>query len=362
MIKKRPSQLHTFLVLGRVSNLPTIWTNILAASLFAIAVGTPTEFLDLTKLISQQIDINSAVEIIDKRINTALDNWIIHWLFIAFGLVVGLSCLYLGGMFLNDACDAEWDRQHKVARPISLGHIDSHSVYLWSVSLLGIGICLLGVFSFAQLTSIASLVASSLLLFAIIAYNLLHKAMVWSRFLMGLCRTGVYLVSALFMGSLTVEIIWVAVVFGLYISGVTLLAQFESTPQAFEKNKNSQWCLLAFLLLAAPLSLIGLMPLNGLFIATLAGFYAVLTTKLWPTFKCIIPVSFVVFSFIPPAQAHSTQGQNISINPRQIGALLGAIPLFDAVVLASVEQWIPSLLCVGLYLVLPSLHRWISPT
>ena len=77
------NRLRTLLVLGRVSNLPTVWSNCLAAWLLG-GGGATKDFLFIQ---------------------------------------LGASLLYLGGMFLNDAFDAEFDRQHRPERPIPSGLI-----------------------------------------------------------------------------------------------------------------------------------------------------------------------------------------------------------------------------------------------
>lgn len=40
-------------------------------------------------------------------------------------LCLGASLLYIGGMFLNDACDVWFDVRHRRERPIPAGHIKS---------------------------------------------------------------------------------------------------------------------------------------------------------------------------------------------------------------------------------------------
>src|SRR5262249_53072219 len=74
-------RVRTLLVLGRVSNLPTVWSNCLAAWL--LAGGGPWSRLGLVAL--------------------------------------GSSFIYTGGMFLNDAFDIEFDRKHRPERPIISG-------------------------------------------------------------------------------------------------------------------------------------------------------------------------------------------------------------------------------------------------
>src|SRR3954452_796413 len=75
---------RTLLVLGRVSNLPTVWSNCLAAWL----------------------------------LGGGGKNWD------RFALVCsGATLLYIGGMYLNDAFDANFDAQHRRERPIPSGRI-----------------------------------------------------------------------------------------------------------------------------------------------------------------------------------------------------------------------------------------------
>ena len=70
--------------LGRVSNLPTVWSNALAG--MVLASGAP----DATLLL---------------------------------GLMLGFSASYTSGMFLNDAFDASFDQVHRPERPIPSGQI-----------------------------------------------------------------------------------------------------------------------------------------------------------------------------------------------------------------------------------------------
>ena len=96
--------LSTFLKLSRVSNLPTVWTNSLTG---VVLVGSSNE-------------INEIVPII-----------------------IALSFFYVGGMFLNDAFDAEIDSIERPERPIPSGVISKMTVFSLGFSFLGIGFCLL---------------------------------------------------------------------------------------------------------------------------------------------------------------------------------------------------------------------------
>ena len=81
-------QLRSLLILGRVSNLPTVWSNCFAGWWLAGAGS---------------------------------------WNGLAL-LCLGATCLYLGGMYLNDAFDAQFDQQHRPERPIPSGAISAAAV------------------------------------------------------------------------------------------------------------------------------------------------------------------------------------------------------------------------------------------
>jgi hypothetical protein len=112
--------------LGRVSNLPTVWSNCLAG--WWLSGGG--------------------------------NFWKLPF------LLVGMSALYTGGMFLNDAFDADFDRQRRAARPIPSGLISLKTVWRAGWALLALGIlCLL------FLGKIASVLAIVLAI-CILIYNL----------------------------------------------------------------------------------------------------------------------------------------------------------------------------------------------
>src|SRR5689334_25098030 len=70
--------LRSLLLLGRVSNLPTVWSNCLAG--WMLSEG---------------------------------GSW---GRFALLGFAA--TCLYVGGMYLNDAFDSQVDRQHRPERPV----------------------------------------------------------------------------------------------------------------------------------------------------------------------------------------------------------------------------------------------------
>jgi 4-hydroxybenzoate polyprenyltransferase len=173
-------QLRTLLVLGRVSNLPTIWSNCLAGWW----LGGGGNFGKLPPLL------------------------------------FGASALYIGGMFLNDAFDAEFDRQRRASRPIPSGMISLTAVWRWSFALLGLGALALAVLG--KTTGVLTLA----LLACIIIYDATHRAIAASPWLLGLCRFWLYAIA----GSTGVwgvngGPIWCGAALAIYAAGFSSVAR-----------------------------------------------------------------------------------------------------------------------------------------
>jgi 4-hydroxybenzoate polyprenyltransferase len=183
-MNRRPVHpLRTLLVLGRVSNLPTVWSNCLAG--WWLSGGGTYAKLPL--------------------------------------LLLGATMLYLGGMFLNDAFDADFDGQRRADRPIPSGLISVQSVWIWGWSWLAAGLLCL-----AALGQVTGTIAV-LLAVCIVVYDATHKAITASPWLMGLCRFWVYVIG----GStgaygLTGWPIWCGAALMLYVAGLSCLARNES--------------------------------------------------------------------------------------------------------------------------------------
>jgi 4-hydroxybenzoate polyprenyltransferase len=177
-----PSRFRTLLTLGRISNLPTVWSNCLAAWILAGGGG-----------------------------------WRLG-LLLASG-----SCLYLGGMFLNDACDVEFDRRHRQERPIPSGEISLSIVWCWTAGLLLAGVLL------AIPLGGRALVCALALLAAVVAYDFWHKRQPFAIGLVALCRFLLYLLAS-FAAAGTVSWRLLAAALGLaaYVLGISLLARHES--------------------------------------------------------------------------------------------------------------------------------------
>jgi len=179
-----PSFFRTLLILGRVSNLPTVWSNCLAAWLL--------------------------------NHGASWNNFYV--------LAVGATVLYVGGMFLNDAFDAEFDQQHRAERPIPSGQISRSAVWQIGATLLVLGwLCLL-------MLGFATALGGLLLVGAIVLYDAIHKRTKFAPLLMAACRFLLYVVAAA-ATQLPVGTPVLAHGFGLaaYITGLSYLARVEST-------------------------------------------------------------------------------------------------------------------------------------
>lgn len=186
---------RTLLILGRVSNLPTVWSNCLAGWILA-GGGLWERF---------------------------------------FLLSSGASLLYLGGMYLNDAFDAEFDRQHRADRPIPSGAIRRADVWilgiLWLLS--GLGCIAILVFHPPHEAGVPNPLKTGLLaillVVSIFVYDAVHKALTLSPVLMAACRFFLILLAAS-TGDIGITglSIWTALVMASYIVGLSYIARQES--------------------------------------------------------------------------------------------------------------------------------------
>ena len=237
------------LLLGRVSNLPTVWSNCLAAWLLAGA---------------------ALVESADVQRFT--------W------LIAGATLLFLAGMFLNDAFDVQFDREHRPERPIPSGAISVKAVWV-----LGIGQLLLGLGCLVWVNTLATLCAFALAV-SILVYDWLHKRTAWSPLLMGLCRLFLYLLAgAIATGSLGITVVLSAVALWAYIFGLSNIARREATGG----RANSWPCWLLGLPLALAFALpycLGDIDVAWRRVMVAASLYALWTVRsLLFTFKSMMP-------------------------------------------------------------------------
>ncbi|MEE9381971.1 MAG: UbiA family prenyltransferase [Nannocystaceae bacterium] len=177
--------------LARVSNLPTVWSNVLVGAAFC---GAEVSW-SLTCLVA-----------------------------------LGVSALYCGGMFLNDAFDHVWDRKHRAERPIPQGLAQPDEVMRWGGALMltGLAICV-AAGGLAGLDVPRVGVWATLLVGLIVAYDRWHHENRGAWCLMGACRGAVYLLAAASLGAhFERGIALAAVVLWAYVGGLTHVACFEA--------------------------------------------------------------------------------------------------------------------------------------
>ena len=157
-------------------------------------------------------------------------------------MFLGISALYLGGMFLNDAFDADFDRQHRPGRPIPSGVISLPAVWGWGLGWLTLGA--LSLIAIGKTTGVLAIV----LLVCIVIYDAAHKVITASPWLMGACRFWIYVVAGSTASwGVNGWPIWCGVALALYVAGLSCVAQRDNSREPIP------WWPLA--LLAAPVFL-----------------------------------------------------------------------------------------------------------
>lgn len=204
------------LELGRVSNLPTVWTNVLAGLVLAGGGASPG-------LIAV--------------------------------LLIALTLFYIGGMFLNDAFDRDIDARERPGRPIPSGRVSARTVFTAGFAMLAAGIALLLVAGYGFTGGMAwrPAVAGLALAGAIVLYDAWHKGNPVSPLIMGLCRMLVYVTAGVAVAaSVPGELLAGAGVALCYLIGLTYAAKQE--------NFNRIGSLWPLLFLAAPFVYVPLVP------------------------------------------------------------------------------------------------------
>lgn len=179
---RRRSRWRAYLLLSRVSNLPTVWSNVIAGMVGGSRAGD---------LAAGQPETVS--------------------------LFVAASAFYTAGMFLNDAFDVRFDRSARPERPIPRGEVGVGEAFAAGGGLLAVGLGLLWPHPTAMVLGV-------FLAAAIVFYDARHKGSVAAPLVMGACRGLVYLVAAA-TGQITLAA-WIgAGVMLVYVSGLTVVAK-----------------------------------------------------------------------------------------------------------------------------------------
>jgi 4-hydroxybenzoate polyprenyltransferase len=178
------ARLAMMLKIGRVSNLPTVWTNVLAGAFLA---GVNAELCQLL------------------------------WIMLA------ITLFYTGGMYLNDAFDADIDARERPGRPIPSGQVSAKTVSAMGCAMLMVGISIVAPYGALAVQAGVGLSLTILL------YNAWHKGNVISPVIMGSCRALVYVLAAWsFSDNTPVALMWGMLAVFTHIAGLTYAAKQES--------------------------------------------------------------------------------------------------------------------------------------
>jgi 4-hydroxybenzoate polyprenyltransferase len=186
--------LRTLLALGRVSNLPTVWTNVLAGAVLS-----------------------------GGRLSAD----------VVLLLALAGSLLYVGGMFLNDAFDRAIDARMRPERPIPSGRATAGVVFAIGFGLLAAGIAGAALAS-AQAASgtgpeARPVAAAVVLAGLVVLYDAFHKGHPASVLVMAACRVMLFVLAAVTVGGLTPLAMVGAALVGAHVVGLSLIARKEAS-------------------------------------------------------------------------------------------------------------------------------------
>jgi 4-hydroxybenzoate polyprenyltransferase len=205
---KRVSKTQAWLGMMRISNAPTIVSNILVGTAIAMQ--------------SKYFGWNPS-----------------HDVFFALSILV----VYFAGMILNDAFDARHDEVHRPSRPIPSGVIRQTTAWIVGVSLL----CAVYVFA-TQIAGPAN--GLVLLVVAVLFYTFFHRWFIPAIFFMALCRGLVYLLVANPSEDVNhTQLLTFCLALAFYTAVLTFIGRFEN-------KKNIRFAWVTWLLLVPPIYIV----------------------------------------------------------------------------------------------------------
>ena len=295
--------IRTHLALGRVSNLPTIWTNVLAAGALAGAAFPSPGWLPV---------------------------------------LMAMSLFYIAGMYYNDACDAEHDKQHQPHRPIAAGLINRGTVEAYACAYAIVGFLLIYTARMSaplaqQSASMGWLLSVSCLLLLIVLYNQHHKSNPLSPLLMAACRAMVLISVSLTLTAMLPKALLLAVLSGLcWVIGLTYFAKHEKS-------------------ISASTTLLDKWPLAMLAIPVVVGLLLSLSNAL-----ILIPL-FILIPVVAFAYARITRGMPAE-KGQAIAIMIAAICLVDGLFLTWMWDLSGAMVSLTAFALTLLLQRWVSGT
>ena len=171
------------LSLARISNSPTVVSNVLAGT----ALSTALTLTDTVVVVA-----------------------------------IAMVLFYTAGMYLNDLFDLEWDRERNASRPLPSGAVSVREALTAIIGFTVVGLILLA------LTTWWAFASGVVLLGVIVAYDRWHKGNPLSPLFMAATRILVYVTAFLaFSTDLTWELGAWCLLLLLYVAGLTSIAKTE---------------------------------------------------------------------------------------------------------------------------------------
>jgi 4-hydroxybenzoate polyprenyltransferase len=205
-------KIKALLATARIANVPSVVSNVFTGSMIAL------------------MDWNDEVA----------------WNLAVIPIILAGICLYIAGNFLNDWYDAAWDEKNRPERAIPSG-LFSRRLYL----LISIFLAILGLFLVVAFCKLGILIYC-IIVALVVLYTILHKKHKCSIWVMGACRSGLFLLgcalvdpfthflikthlahpyNGIFLASQAVKFLAPPIGMMCYIAGISLLARFETGNQ-----------------------------------------------------------------------------------------------------------------------------------
>ena len=342
--------LATLAKLTRISNLPTVWSNIL--------LGFIAGWTCVGAALKIQIKNAPVLENLPETWQSGSQS-----LLALLVLLVAGSCFYLGGMALNDVCDARIDAARRSKRPIPSGAISLSqaaiiAALLLFAGLLGIAVMPRAFFSLNLLGHTLGLVGSILL------YNTLHKrtdtlSQILSLISMGACRSLLILMATScwaspydFSNSTPLPLVLACIV-GLYTASITWIARSED-----EASDGAQT--------QAPVHiwprkqrLVSLFTACGIPVAIFAAALSFLRAYDLPYTTLLFAALTAGCCVMLAAPLRAADPSDRLARPKSIMAWLAGLCLLDALALAMLGQPAWALVTIACFLLTKTAHRII---